>query len=250
MGEMRCGIVLLFASCACAGQTTDEDRDISWKKLVPNVLEDQKNIWTFPVHVAEGHDWAPALAFTAVSTGLVIGADAPAARYFRNTTAFSGFNNAFTSTATSAAIFAAPAALYGAGLIRKDSKMSNTAMLAAEAVADSEIVVEALKPAVDRVRPSTLPPNGNFHDTFAEGGNRFSGGFNSFPSGHSITAFSVATVIARRYGREHRWVPVLAYGAAAAIGFSRLTLSAHYVSDVFVGGALGYSISRFAVLRQ
>jgi membrane-associated phospholipid phosphatase len=56
-------------------------------------------------------------------------------------------------------------------------------------------------------------------------------------------------VIARRYG-NHRWVPYAAYGAAALVGFSRLTLSAHFLSDVFLGGALGYSISHFAVLRQ
>jgi membrane-associated phospholipid phosphatase len=37
---------------------------------------------------------------------------------------------------------------------------------------------------------------------------------------------------------------------AALVGFSRLTLSAHFASDVFVGAALGYSVSRFAVLQQ
>lgn len=37
---------------------------------------------------------------------------------------------------------------------------------------------------------------------------------------------------------------------AALMGFSRLSLSAHYTSDVFVGAALGYTISRFEVLRQ
>jgi len=31
---------------------------------------------------------------------------------------------------------------------------------------------------------------------------------------------------------------------------SRMTLSAHFASDVFMGGALGYSIGRFAVLRE
>jgi membrane-associated phospholipid phosphatase len=243
---------LLVLACyqTSFGQTTDQDRDISWKKLVPNILEDQKNIWLFPFHLAQGRAWAPTLAVSALTTGLVVGADAPVAHYFRNTDAFHGFNQVFTSTATSAAIFAAPAALYATGLIRKDSKMSNTALLAGEAVADSEILIAVVKPAVDRVRPSALPPNANFHDTFSEGGDRFSGSYNSFPSGHAIAAFSVATVIARRYGRKHRWVPVVAYGGAALIGLSRLTLSAHYVSDVFIGGALGYSIGRFAVLRQ
>jgi membrane-associated phospholipid phosphatase len=154
------------------------------------------------------------------------------------------------SIGTNAAILAAPVALFGVGLIRKDSKMTKTALLAAEAVADVGIITEALKPAISRWRPSSLPPNANFADTFAEGGNRFSSAHNSFPSGHAITAFAVATVISRRYGRAHRWVPILAYGGAAAIGFSRLTLSAHYPADVFVEASLGYSIGRFAVLRD
>jgi membrane-associated phospholipid phosphatase len=70
-----------------------------------------------------------------------------------------------------------------------------------------------------------------------------------FSSGHTIAAFSIATVVARRY-RTRRWVPYFFYGLATLVGFSRLSLSAHFLSDVFVGGALGYSISRFAVLRQ
>jgi membrane-associated phospholipid phosphatase len=57
-------------------------------------------------------------------------------------------------------------------------------------------------------------------------------------------------VISRTYGKEHRWVPYAAYGLAALVGASRLTLSSHFLSDVFMGGALGYSISRFTVLRQ
>ena len=31
---------------------------------------------------------------------------------------------------------------------------------------------------------------------------------------------------------------------------SRLTLSSHFAADVFMGAALGYTTSRFAVLRQ
>jgi hypothetical protein len=36
---------------------------------------------------------------------------------------------------------------------------------------------------------------------------------------------------------------------AGTIGFSRITLQAHFPAEVFLGAALGYSISRFAVLR-
>lgn len=249
---MRLRVLLLFIAAAilCSGQQPTNDRDISWKELVPNILDDQKSVWSFPGRLAQGHYLIPAAAFGVTATALAAAADPPEEHYFRNTTAFNGFNRALSSTATSAAILAAPLALYGTGLIRRDSKMTHTALLAGEAVADVEIITEVLKPAVGRWRPSSLRPNANFADTFAEGGNRFSSAHNSFPSGHSIAAFAIATVVSRRYGHQHRWVPVLAYGAAAVIGFSRLPLSAHYASDVFVSGVLGYSISRFAVLRN
>jgi membrane-associated phospholipid phosphatase len=243
-------VILAASLCSAQQQPPDDDRDISWKKLVPNIVEDQQSIWLFPRQLGEGRNLIPAAAFVVTGTALAVSADPPVAHYFRNTTAFNGFNRAMPGAGTSAAILAAPLALYGTGLLRKDSKMTRTALLAAEAVADAGIVTEVFKPGVSRWRPSSLPANGNFADTFAEGSNRFSSAHNSFPSGHTITAFAVATVISRRYGRHHRWVPILAYGGAAAIGFSRLTLSAHYTSDVFVGAVFGYSISRFAVLHN
>ena len=72
---------------------------------------------------------------------------------------------------------------------------------------------------------------------------------------NTIAAFSVAIVTAQRYGRQHRWVPIVAYGPAAAVEFSRITLSSHFPSshfpsDMLMGAALGYSIGRFALLRQ
>jgi membrane-associated phospholipid phosphatase len=39
------------------------------------------------------------------------------------------------------------------------------------------------------------------------------------------------------------------YGMASAISFSRVTSSAHFPSDVFLGAALGYTITRFEVLK-
>jgi len=127
--------------------------------------------------------------------------------------------------------------------------MERTALLAGEAVADAEIVTTVLKDTTKRVRPAGFPPQGNLYDSWFESSGSLLRGNGSLPSGHTIAAFSVATVIARRYG-NHRWVPYVAYGMAAIVGFSRLSLSAHFASDVFMGGALGYSISRFTVLQQ
>jgi membrane-associated phospholipid phosphatase len=154
-------------------------------------------------------------------------------------------NTVLSGTTTSLIIAAVPSATYLTGLIKKNHYAQSTALLTGEAIADSEIVAEMLKLVTRRARPESIQPNGNFADTWADSSRITSGGF---PSGHSIAAFSVATIMSQRYGRNHRWVPYVAYGTAGIIGFSRVSLSAHNVSDVFAGAALGYVISRFVVL--
>ncbi len=240
--------VCLFAVSVAQAQNAVPEREVSWKELIPNVLDDQQRIWRFPVQLVHGNDLLPTVAVVGVTAGLAAGVDPFEGRYFRNTTAFQGFNNIFTSSATSYGMIAAPTALYAAGFFRKDTRMKNTALFAGEAVADVEIVTEALKIASARLRPSSVPLRGNYSDTWTEG-SIGSSSHASFPSGHTIVAFSIATIVARRYP-EHRWLPYVAYGLAGAVAFSRMSLSAHFAADVFAGSALGYSISRFDVLRQ
>jgi membrane-associated phospholipid phosphatase len=214
--------------------------------LLPNLISDQQRIWTFPARLAQ--NWIPTAAVLGTTAGMVA-LDPTEAAYFHRSPTFQGFNNIFTGNATTIGTIIAPTSLYVIGLVRKDAKMQRTALLAGEAVADAEILTTILKDATNRVRPAGIPAGGNFSDSWFENSSSRLRGNGSFPSGHTIAAFSVATVIARRYG-NHRWVPYAAYGMAALVGFSRLSLSAHFLSDVFMGGALGYSISRFTVLRQ
>ncbi len=223
------------------------DRPVSWKLLLPNLISDQERIWSFPRHV-QGQSWIPTATVLGATAGL-IALDPTEAAYFRRTPTFQRFNNIFTGNATMIGTILAPTSLYAIGFVRKDSKMKGTALLAGEAVADAEILTTVLKDATSRVRPAAILAGGNFSDSWFESSGSRLRGNGSFPSGHTIAAFSVATVIARRYG-NHRWVPYAAYGMAALVGFSRLSLSSHFLSDVFMGGALGYSISRFTVLRQ
>ncbi|HEY7338211.1 MAG TPA: phosphatase PAP2 family protein [Bryobacteraceae bacterium] len=172
--------------------------------------------------------------------------------YFRRTQTFHEFNTIFNGNTTAIGIGAVPASLYAIGLFRKDSKMQHTALLAGEAMFDGEILTNVIKSATMRIKPAHFPASGNLHDSWFENkGSPYSyiRGNGSFPSGHTIAAFSVATIVARRY-RNHRWAPYVAYGLASTVGFSRLSLNMHFLSDVFMGGALGYSISRYTVLRQ
>src|SRR5579863_4370922 len=115
--------------------------------------------------------------------------------------------------------------------------MQKTSLFAGEAVFDSEVIREAINSLTVRLSPSDVVSQKVYSDTFFR--NRIHSG-SSFPSAHTIAAVSIATVVARRYS-NHRWVPWVAYGLAGAIGFSRITLLAHFPSDVFVGGVLGHT---------
>lgn len=57
----------------------------------------------------------------------------------------------------------------------------------------------------------------------------------SFPSGHTVTAFTLATAISILFPR---W-SIPAFAAAVAIGLSRIMITSHYLSDVFAGAGVG-----------
>lgn len=69
--------------------------------------------------------------------------------------------------------------------------------------------------------------------------------FLSLPSGHSSTAFALATVAERHYGWK---AGVPAYLLAAGIGLSRVESDRHHLSDVLAGATLGIVVGR-AVTR-
>jgi PAP2 superfamily len=223
-------------------------RQVSWRSLPKDFLHDQKNIWwIFPNQLARGQHWAPTLAITGGTAGLII-ADPHIMPYFRTHAGnLDDVNDVFDPLITTAEVVAVPAGLMIAGYARHDQYQVGTALLAAEAYADSAVVDLAMKAITRRQRPSDVPPGQPFTDTFFAGGKSpFKG--SSFPSGHAAGVFSVATVVASRY-HNHRWVPWLAYSFATVISLSRVTTSAHFPSDVFLGAALGYTITRYQVLR-
>ncbi|MGH9501357.1 MAG: phosphatase PAP2 family protein [Terriglobales bacterium] len=230
------------------GPDSPSNREVSWRSLPKDFLHDQKGIWIlFPGQLAKGHYWLPTLAIAGGTAGLIV-ADPHAMPYFRSHARnLDDVNDTFDAPITTGEVIALPASLLVAGYLRHDSYQVGTALLAGEAYADSAVVDLAIKAISRRKRPSDVAPGAPFNDTFFSGGKSpFKG--SSFPSGHAAGAFAVATVVATRY-HTHRWVPWVVYGFASAISFSRITTSAHFPSDVFLGAALGYTITRYEVLR-
>ena len=235
------------------GPDTTPDPSISFQRMPGRILADQKRILLFPVTAAKGHGWKPALVVLGITAGLVA-LDPTDTRLFQRASyqqdpAVHQINRVLSGSNTSLLMAAVPVSFYIAGLVRKDSYASQTALLAGEAALDSALVTIALKDIDRRLRPRDVAPNGNLSATWFRNPDRSAGGFGSFPSGHTAAAFSRATVFSERY-RSHRWAPWVAYGLAGVVGLSRLNTQAHFPSDIFFGAALGYSVSHFAVLRR
>lgn len=64
---------------------------------------------------------------------------------------------------------------------------------------------------------------------------------NSFPSGHSATAFMGAELIRLEYSPG---IAIAAYGWAAAIGFMRMWNEMHWINDVIAGAGVGILSAR------
>ncbi len=113
----------------------------------------------------------------------------------------------------------------------------------------SGIVVQVLKHMTGRSRPFVNNGKDKWFGPRAFFKRYYDGGFSpydSFPSGHTITAFTLAAVIAER---ERPWVGVIAYSFAGICGLSRITQRDHWFSDVFVGAALGIAIGKLEVVN-
>lgn len=64
---------------------------------------------------------------------------------------------------------------------------------------------------------------------------------NSFPSGHTLTAFAMGVLFTYLVKSKNRAVLLLFYGIM--VGFSRMYLSEHFFEDVVAGSAMGVIIT-------
>jgi membrane-associated phospholipid phosphatase len=222
----------------------------SVRRLAGDFLKDAGQIWSYPARI-KSRDILP-LAVLAGATGLLISHDEriyAGFRDFRNNNAWADRLSPVITTMGSYGAWGTAALFLGVGLLAKDGQAVETGVLAVNAMLQSAILVTFLKGMTGRQRPEAAGgvdhwsgPSGFFEQFEKE----HPGSYDSFPSGHAATAFSLATVVAMEYG-ESAWVGVAAYTAAAGVGLSRLMLDKHWLSDVLVGAVVGHLIGRMIV---
>lgn len=151
--------------------------------------------------------------------------------------------------------FGGPLGIYstiGAGVlfaVCRNEKGVQTSLLATQAMITSGLWANIIKVLTGRERPMadyvlSKKGGGEWYGPFALWDQDLAirrpvSAFDAFPSGHTATAFSIATVFATQY-KDIKAVPIICYSAASLVGISRLTEHEHWASDVFVGGLLGY----------
>jgi membrane-associated phospholipid phosphatase len=113
-------------------------------------------------------------------------------------------------------------------LLRRGSAEGDVALASVEAGLSGVALSEVLKLAVDRSRPSEHRGAADFgHEKRSDG---------SFPSIHTVLAWSVITPIAQHY--DAPWL----YGVAALTNAARISGHHHWLSDTVASSVLGYTL--------
>jgi membrane-associated phospholipid phosphatase len=207
------------------------------RNLLKNILHDQVAIWTSPLSLR----WKDALWLAPFGAGteFLIKTD-------RQTAGAVDSSGSLQPVSRGVSHFGSPywtsgiaATFYLVGRVRNDARARETGLLSVEALLDGMMVIEPIKTITRRSRPLSKGGRGEF----------LTGG-NAFPSGHAMSAWALATVVAYEYGEGRPLVRAGAYSYATLVSLSRFGGRTHFMSDALVGSAIGYGIGRYVFFKH
>jgi membrane-associated phospholipid phosphatase len=247
--HFRIVLAVMFAATASAAQSdraynpdsalpdapkAQAASDVTIRSVPLNVIRDQETIWTSPFHL-RGRDLKVVIPL-ALATGAAIATDKRALHDVISLDPAFNNDNTNASNAMIGGFIAAPVMLYGVGHFSGNEHARETGLLGAEALLDGVVVEQGMKLIFWRERPYQDLGRGKFFQTSV-------GVDSSFPSSHSVLAWSEAAVLASEY--RNPWTQVVVYTGAAGISFTRLMGQQHFPSDVLVGSAAGWLVGHY-----
>lgn len=200
------------------------------RKLLLNIMLDQKEFFTSPFRM--NRDNAKWWLLSGALTAGLIAADHRITNSFENSNGQIKWGGRISQIGASYTLVPLVAGYYGFGVLTDHAKAREIGVLGTESLLDSLIVVGVLKEVFRRNRPDEDHPG------------KFWGGGTSFPSGHAIQVWSIASLVSHEY-KHQPIVGVVAYGLAALVSASRIAAERHFASDIFVGGTMGWFIGRY-----
>jgi hypothetical protein len=197
------------------------------------IEEDELHILRAPFHKS-AIKWDLAMA---AATGALIATD----EHVMHQVPSHWHNTSVTiSDAGVAGVAATAGAFYLSSFLTHSEHARRAGTRTAEAAIDSVGLYASMKAIFARQRPYSGEGEGSF---FA--GNWSSG---SFPSGHSMFAWTIASAVAH----EYHSIPldIAVYGTSLAVTTTRITAAEHFPSDVFVGAVFGYLIGAYVAHKD
>ena len=200
-------------------------KDLGPKQFLRTIWSDQKVMWTSPFRMNGRQALTIALPLVAGTAGL-IQADEDAAKWLPNTDDQVKWSKHVSQIGTIYTLGGIVGGTMLAGKKKNDQELFNVGKSSARALVDSIIISYGLKFATARERPLEN-----------DGQGRFWKGGDSFPSGHAIHSFAVATVVARS-PKTPMWLKITSYTVATAVSLSRWGARKHFPSDIYAGAYL------------
>ena len=200
------------------------------RKLFLNIALDQKDIFTSPLHVNRHNalEWLVPMA----ATGALIASDTQIANAFENSRGQVRWGGRISNIGASYTLIPIVAGSYVYGAWRDNPKGREIGVLGTESLLDSLIVAGVLKEVFRRNRPDEKNPGD------------FWGGGTSFPSGHAIQIWAIASLLDHEY-KHKKIVGITAYSLAGIVSAARIAAQKHFASDVVAGGTMGWFIGRY-----
>jgi len=200
------------------------------------IIRDQINIWTSPFHTAKAD--AKYWAIFGGATAALIATDKWTVKQLPNTNGQRRIGTYTSNIGAAYSLVPLSAGFYFLGTAFKSERFRETGLLGFETLIDTTIVETVLKAATHRARPLEGDGKGHFWDAQGKIWNA------SFPSGHAINTFALASVFAHQY-RNHIIVPIAAYSLAGLVVGARVAAQRHFPGDVVAGAAMGWFIGDY-----
>ena len=227
-------IYLLMRGGTCCATTSPDSKSRrsgasggAFREATRRIAKDQAELYSAPFHISN-LKWD---ALFLGGTGVLIATDRQASQ------ALPGSHLNLSRNISNAGLYGTSAAagiLWLSTLATHNEHARETGELGAEALVNALPVYVGLQFITGRERPTEGSGNGRFWKNNALN--------SSFPSGHAVFTWTMASVIAHEYPRP--WVKWLVYGTATAVSVTRFTGREHFPSDVVAGSAIGYLIGR------
>jgi len=202
-----------------------EDHEGLVVRSVKRTLEDQKELYLAPFKPSN-FKWD---ALMLGGTAALLATDRHIEKHIGN--AHFTFYQA-TSDIAIAGLGATLGGVWISGIKGNHPHAKETGVLELETLVNTFLIYTPMQLLAARQRPGEGNGNGDFWQHHSVN--------TSFPGGHSMFTFAMATVVSHEY--PQKWVQALAYSAATIVTVTRFMARDHWSSDMFAGAVLGIGI--------